>query len=78
MLERLNYRPDAMTICRQTVEHVFGTLKSWMGPRHFLTKGLKNVITEMRLNVLTYKYQTPHRHQTARYSHQGIINTLAS
>lgn len=54
MLERLDNRPDAMTIRRQTVEHVFGTLKHWMGPCHFLTKGLKNVATEMSLSVLAY------------------------
>jgi len=54
MLERLNKRPDAMTIRRQTVEHVFGTLKSWMGPCHFLTKSIKNVATEMSLSVLAY------------------------
>jgi len=54
MLERLDNRPDAMTIRRQTVEHVFGTLKSWMGPCHFLTKGIKNVATEMNLSILAY------------------------
>ncbi|OAO03124.1 transposase [Sphingomonadales bacterium EhC05] len=54
MLARLDNRPDAMTIRRQTVEHVFGTLKSWMGPCHFLTKGIKNVATEMSLSVLAY------------------------
>lgn len=54
MLGRLDKRPDAMTIRRQTVEHVFGTLKSWMGPCHFLTKGIKNVATEMSLSVLAY------------------------
>jgi hypothetical protein len=36
------------------VEHVFGTLKSWMGSTHFLTKTLKNVRTEMSLCVLAY------------------------
>lgn len=38
----------------RTVEHVFGTLKSWMGSTHFLTKTLKNVRTEMSLCVLAY------------------------
>jgi hypothetical protein len=46
--------PDAMTIRRQTVEHTFGTLKLWMGAAHFLTKTLKNVRTEMSLQVLAY------------------------
>ncbi len=46
--------PEAMIIRRQTVEHVFGTLKAWMGSRDFLTKTLENVRTEMSLNVLAY------------------------
>jgi hypothetical protein len=29
---RLDRKPDAMTIRRSTIEHVFGTLKHWMGP----------------------------------------------
>ena len=36
----------------QTVEHVFGTLKCWMGPTHFLTRMLPRVRTEMSLLVL--------------------------
>lgn len=51
---RLDARPDAMTLRRRTVEHPFGTLKSWMGHTHFLTKGLANVSTEMSLCVLAY------------------------
>ena len=51
---RLDRMPDAMTIRRQTVEHTFGTLKFWMGATHFLTKTLKNVRTEMSLQVLAY------------------------
>ncbi len=39
---------------RQTVEHTFGTLKSWMGATHFLTKTLGRVSTEMGLHVLAY------------------------
>jgi hypothetical protein len=46
--------PDAMIVRRRTVEHVFGTLKSWMGYTHFLTRRLSNVRTEMSLNVLAY------------------------
>lgn len=38
MQERLNTKTDAMTVRRRTVEHVFGTLKHWMGSTHFLTK----------------------------------------
>ena len=51
---RLNEQPEAMTLRRRTIEHVFGTLKGWMGATHFLTKGLSNVSTEMSLHVLAY------------------------
>ena len=54
MQARLEHRPDAMLIRRQTVEHPFGTLKSWMGSAHFLTKTLEKVRTEMSLHVLAY------------------------
>jgi transposase len=54
MLKRLNELPEAMAIRRATVEHPFGTLKSWMGVTHFLTKRLPNVKTEMSLSVLAY------------------------
>ncbi len=42
MQKRLDLLPNAMDIRRRTVEHFFGTLKSWMGSTHFLTKTLKN------------------------------------
>ena len=51
---RLDENPNAMRDRRQTVEHVFGTLKAWMGATHFLTRGLKNVASEMSLQVLAY------------------------
>jgi hypothetical protein len=54
MQRRLDRKPDAMTIRRSTVEHVFGTLKHWMGPAHFLTRTLRRVGTEMSLQVLAY------------------------
>jgi len=46
--------PECMLIRKQTVEHPFGTIKSWMGSTHFLTRQLKNVSTEMSLHVLAY------------------------
>lgn len=52
--QRLDGAPEAMTLRRQTVEHVFGTLKAWMGATHFLTKKLSRVRTEMNLQVLAY------------------------
>ena len=54
MQRRLDRRPETSRLRRQTVEHVFGTLKAWMGPTHFLTKTLPRVRTEMSLNVLAY------------------------
>lgn len=54
MQARLDRMPDAMKIRRQTVEHPFGTLKAWMGATHFLTRGLRNVASEMSLQVLAY------------------------
>ena len=45
---------NAMTVRRRTVEHTFGTIKSWMGYTHFLTRGLDRVKAEMSLCVLAY------------------------
>lgn len=54
MQTRLDNAPDSMRTRRQTVEHLFGTLKAWMGATHFLTRQLNNVSTEMSLHVLAY------------------------
>jgi transposase len=54
MQRRLDRKPQAMTLRRRTIEHVFGTLKHWMGSTHFLTRGLTHVGTEMSLHVLAY------------------------
>ncbi|ASW03354.1 IS1182 family transposase [Paraburkholderia aromaticivorans] len=54
MQRRLDRQLDAMTIRRRTVEHVFGTLKHWMGSTHFQMRRLGNVSTEMSLHVLAY------------------------
>ena len=51
---RLDSRPDAMRVRRATVEHPFGTIKSWMGSTHFAMKTLNRVSTEMSLHVLAY------------------------
>jgi len=52
--QRLDRKLDAMTLRRSTIEHVFGTLKYWMGSTHFLMKTMKHVDTEMSLHVLAY------------------------
>ena len=54
MQTRLDHSPEMMRVRRQTVEHPFGTLKSWMGATHFLTKTMERVSTEMSLHVLAY------------------------
>ena len=54
MQARLDRMPDAMLVRRKTVEHPFGTLKSWMGATHFQTRTLERVRTEMSLHVLAY------------------------
>jgi hypothetical protein len=54
MQRRLDRKPEAMLLRRRTIEHVFGTLKHWMGSTHFLTRGLAHVSTEMSLYVLAY------------------------
>ena len=50
----LDAEPETMHLRRQTVEHPFGTIKTWMGYTHFLTKTLPKVRTEMSLHVLAY------------------------
>jgi transposase len=54
MQKRLDGKPNVMRIRRQTVEHPFGTIKFWMGARHFLMRTLEHVQTEMSLHVLAY------------------------
>jgi Transposase DDE domain len=54
MQKRLDRKPGQMKVRRRTVEHIFGTLKHWMGSTHFLMKTLAKVRTEMSLHVLAY------------------------
>ena len=54
MQRRLDRNPDAMKIRRRTVEHVFGTIKHWMGSTHFLMQTLAHVSTEISLHALAY------------------------
>ena len=76
MQARLDRMPDAMGVRRQTVEHPFGTLKSWMGSTHFLTRTLEKVRTEMSLHVLAYNHEANDpdlRRRTADGGDQGLI-----
>ena len=54
MEDRVDRKPDCMRIRGRTVEHPFGTIKSWLGPTHFQMRTLKHVSTEMSLHVLAY------------------------
>ena len=54
MPARLDRMPNAMRVRRRTVEHVFGTIKDWMGRIQFKTRRLKNVGTEIGLHILVY------------------------
>ncbi len=54
MQARLDASPNAAVVRRQTVEHVFGTLKSWLGTAPLLTRTLPRVKTEVSLAVLAY------------------------
>jgi transposase len=54
MQHRLEADPSAMRVRRRTVEHVFGTIKGWMGATHFQMRRLRNVATEMSLHILAY------------------------
>jgi hypothetical protein len=45
---------SGMRVRRETVEHIFGTLKMRMGATHFLMKRLPKVAGEMALHVLAY------------------------
>jgi transposase len=51
---RLDREPERMRARRETVEHPFGTIKSWMGATHFQMRTLQRVSTEMSLHVLAY------------------------
>jgi transposase len=52
--QRLDANPWMMHTRQNTVEHPFGTIKSWMGATHFQMRTLKKVATEMALHVLAY------------------------
>lgn len=52
--KRMANEPERMAMRRLTVEHPFGTIKSWMGHTHFQMKTMSRVATEMSLHVLAY------------------------
>lgn len=74
MQERLDQLPEASKIRRQTVEHPFGTIKSWMGSTHFLSKTLSKVSTEMSLHVLAYNM----KRMLAIYGSKRLIQAIST
>ena len=55
--ERLASNPEIVRLRKTLVEHPFGTIKVAMNHDRFLTKGLKNVTTEMKLTALSYNFK---------------------
>lgn len=72
--ERLDGDPSMLALRSMTVEHPFGTIKSWMGATHFQMRRLKNVATEMALHVLAYNI----KRVMAIIGTQNLIRALAA
>lgn len=70
----LDARPQAAVVRRQTVEHVFGTLKSWLGTTPLLTKTLPKVRTEVSLAVLAYNM----KRMIQIMGTQGMVRAIAA
>ena len=54
MERRFEAMPEAMAVRCCTVEHVFGTIKGWMGATYLRMRDLKKVTTEASLTMLAY------------------------
>jgi predicted RecB family nuclease len=78
VLDRVQERPDndpsKLALRSMTVEHPFGTIKSWMGATHFQMRRLRNVATEMALHVLAYNIKRVMK----IIGTQNLIRALAS
>lgn len=74
MQTRLNEAPETAVTRRQTVEHVFGTLKSWLGTTPLLTKTLPKVKTEISLAVLAYNM----KRMIKIIGAQGMVRAIAA
>ena len=70
----LDARPQAAVVRRQTVEHVFGTLKSWLGTTPLLTKTLPKVRSEVSLAVLAYNM----KRMIKIVGTQGMVRAIAA
>jgi transposase len=54
---RLRENPEMIRRRKELAEHPFGTIKVGMGHDRMLTKGLRNVGTEIKLTVLSYNFK---------------------
>ena len=70
----LDARPQTAVVRRQTVEHVFGTLKSWLGTTPLLTKTLPKVRSEVSLAVLAYNM----KRMIKIVGTQGMVRAIAA
>ena len=70
----LDARPQAAVVRRQTVEHVFGTLKSWLCTTPLLTKTLPKVRSEVSLAVLAYNM----KRMIKIVGTQGMVRAIAA
>lgn len=74
MQVRLDATPQAAVARRQTVEHVFGTLKAWLGTTPLLTKTLPRVRAEVSLAVLAYNMKRMFKIRGT----QGMVEAIAA
>ena len=83
---RLDENPWMMHARQNSVEHPFGTIKSWMGYTHFQMRTPKKVATEMALHVLaglSGRAMVPHGSSNAlgrmaKRSRSGAVRCLAA
>ena len=69
MAERLAARPDILDTRRETVEHLCGSIKQWMGQGAFLMKRLENVRAEFSLTALAYNIRRAIIADNKEFSH---------
>jgi len=55
--QRLASNPEFVRLRKTLVEHPFGTIKVAMNHDRFLTKGLRNVTTEITITALSYNFK---------------------
>ena len=72
--QQLDRMPNAMTVRKSTVEHVFGTLKGWLGTTPILSKTLPRVRAEISLAVLAYNM----KRMIKIIGAQGMIRAIAT